>query len=98
MVNNCIHLVGVITRDLRELSDKFITISIAVEKKFNDNVYTDYFTVKIFGEVLCMKAKMQLKKGSPVYIQGSLASGSYEKDGIKKYETFVKADEFHVLG
>lgn len=38
-----------------------------------------------------------LKKGSQVYIEGSLQTRSYEKDGVTKYTTEVKAKEMMIL-
>ncbi|HYE58806.1 MAG TPA: single-stranded DNA-binding protein [Rhodothermales bacterium] len=40
-----------------------------------------------------------LKKGSQVYIEGSLQTRSYEdKDGVTKYVTEIKARELQILG
>ncbi len=40
-----------------------------------------------------------LKKGSQVYIEGSLQTRSYEdKDGVTKYTTEIKAREMQILG
>lgn len=42
-------------------------------------------------------AAQYLKKGSKVYIEGSLKTRSYEKDGQKLYVTEIIADEMQML-
>jgi single-strand DNA-binding protein len=44
-------------------------------------------------------ANEYLKKGSPVYIEGSIQYRSYEdKDGIKRYRTDIVAQRLQLLG
>lgn len=42
-------------------------------------------------------AAQYLKKGSKVYIEGSLKTRSYEKDGQKRYVTEIIADQMQML-
>ena len=39
-----------------------------------------------------------LKKGSPVYLEGSLQTRKWEKDGITRYSTEVIANQMQMLG
>lgn len=43
---------------------------------------------------LAERAAQYLRKGSKVYIEGSIETRSYEKDGIKRYTTEIRADNF----
>ena len=44
-------------------------------------------------------ANEYLKKGSPVYIEGSIRTRNYEdKDGIKRYRTEIVAQRLQLLG
>ncbi|MDY0343091.1 MAG: single-stranded DNA-binding protein [Lentimicrobium sp.] len=43
-------------------------------------------------------AEKYLRKGSQVYIEGSLRTRSYEKDGQKRYITDVECNELTMLG
>lgn len=39
-----------------------------------------------------------LKKGSGIYLEGKLRTRKYEKDGIERYVTEVRVDNFQMLG
>jgi single-strand DNA-binding protein len=39
-----------------------------------------------------------LKKGAPVYLEGSLQTRKWEKDGVTRYSTEVIADQMQMLG
>lgn len=39
-----------------------------------------------------------VKKGSQLYIEGRLRTNSYEKDGVKHYNTEINADSIQLLG
>ena len=57
---------------------------------------TQWHRVKAFGK-LAEICQQYLRKGSKVYIQGSIRYGSYEKDGVKVYTTDIIADEMRML-
>lgn len=58
---------------------------------------TEWHRVVFFGR-LGEIAKEYLRKGSKVYIEGSLRTSSYEgKDGVKRYTTEVIANEMQML-
>lgn len=39
-----------------------------------------------------------VKKGSQLYIEGRLRTNTYEKDGVKHYNTEINADSIQLLG
>ena len=51
----------------------------------------------VFFRRLAEIAVEYLKKGSKVYIEGSLRTRQYEKDGQKHYTTEIVADEMQML-
>lgn len=79
------------------------TISVATSEKWTDKQSgeikerTEWHRVKFFGR-LAEIAGEYLKKGSQVYIEGSLRTEEYEKDGVKRYSTDIVAAEMQMLG
>lgn len=61
------------------------------EKKEN----TEWHNISIFNDKLVEVAEKYLKKGSQVYLEGSLATEKYEKDGVEKYSTKVVLKNFN---
>ena len=55
---------------------------------FEKKAKNDYHSVTVLGKAAERAAK--LEKGTPVEIDGQLATDSWEKDGEKKYKTYVK--------
>ena len=43
-------------------------------------------------------AEKYIKKGSQIYVEGKLQTRSYEKDGIKRYNTEIYAETIQMLG
>lgn len=59
---------------------------------------TEWHRISFFGK-LAEIAGQYLKKGSQVYIEGSLRTRKYTyKDGVEKYSTEIKADTMQMLG
>ena len=57
---------------------------------------TEWHSVVAWGK-LAEICGAYLKKGSQVYVEGSLQTRSYEKDGVTKYTTEIKAREMTIL-
>lgn len=79
------------------------TLSVATSESWKDKhsgeqkERTEWHRVKFFGR-LAEIAGEYLKKGSQVYIEGSLRTEEYEKDGVKRYSTDIVAAEMQMLG
>lgn len=79
------------------------TVSVATSESWKDKQTgeqkekTEWHRVKFFGR-LAEIAGEYLKKGSQVYIEGSLRTEEYEKDGVKRYSTDIVAAEMQMLG
>ncbi len=58
---------------------------------------TEWHRVTLWGK-LAEIAGEYLKKGRQVYIEGSLRTEEYEKDGITRYSTKVNASDMQMLG
>lgn len=57
---------------------------------------TTWHNVKLFGKAVDYVAPKAVK-GAPVFIEGIINTDEYEKDGVKKYITFIKADSVKVF-
>jgi single-strand DNA-binding protein len=84
--------------------DCVTTIAVATTEAWKDKQTgekkeaTEWHRISFFGK-LAEIAAQYLKKGSQVYIEGSLRTREYtDKDGAKKYATDIKASEMKMLG
>jgi single-strand DNA-binding protein len=74
------------------------TSSAKKDKDGNLQERTDWHRVKMFGKLAEIAAEY-LKKGSQVYIEGSIRYDKYTgTDGVEKYSTDIIADEMQMLG
>ena len=80
------------------------TISVATSEQWKDKQTgqaqerTEWHRVKFFGR-LAEIAGQYLRKGSQVYIEGSLRTDKYtDKNGIERYSTDIIANEMQMLG
>ncbi len=80
------------------------TISVATSESWRDRntgqqqERTEWHRVVFFGK-LAEIAGQYLKKGSQVYVEGSLRTSKYtDKNGIERYSTDINATEMQMLG
>jgi len=74
------------------------TTSVRKDKDGNQQERTEWHRVVFFGK-LGEIAGEYLKKGSQVYVEGSLRYDKYTgQDGVEKYTTDVIADQMQMLG
>ena len=55
---------------------------------------TEWHRVVIFNENIVKVAENYLKKGSTVYVEGSLQTRKYEQNGVEKYSTEIVLQKF----
>lgn len=69
------------------------------DKEGKDKEQTEWHKVTVFGKLAEIAADY-LKRGSRVYIEGSLSTQEYvdKKDNIKRWTTTIKARELLMLG
>jgi single-strand DNA-binding protein len=84
--------------------DAMTTIAVATTDSWKDKntgekkEQTEWHRITFFGK-LAEIAGQYLKKGSQVYVEGSLRTRKYtDKDGVEKYATDIKADTMQMLG
>lgn len=84
--------------------DAMTTIAVATTETWKDKQTgekkdaTEWHRIVFFGK-LAEIAQQYLKKGTQVYVEGSLRTNRYtDKDGIEKYSTEIRADEMKMLG
>lgn len=74
------------------------TSSVRKDKEGNTQERTEWHRVTFFGK-LGEIAGEYLRKGSQVYVEGSIRYDKYTgQDGVEKYSTDIIADEMHMLG
>jgi len=83
-------------------SGKKATFSLATSEKYKDREgkpveKTEWHNIVFWGPVVDVIEKY-VKKGKQVYIEGKLASRSYEKDGQTRYITEVVGQNLTLLG
>jgi len=101
---NKVILVGNLGRDpeIRTLNsgDRVANLNLATSETWRDKSTgerkerTEWHRVVIFNENLVKVAENYLKKGSKVYIEGSLSTRKYEQGGVEKYTTEVVLQRF----
>jgi single-strand DNA-binding protein len=91
---------GNLTRDpeMRALPSgmQVCTFSLATNRMYTDRdgkrqESVDYHNITVFGKTAENCAKY-LTKGASAYVEGSLRTNSWEKDGVKQYRTEIVAD------
>lgn len=90
--------------DVRSMQsgDKVVNLSVATTDSWKDKASGEYknktqwHKVVIFNTGIARVAEKYLKKGSKVYIEGSLETRKYtDKDGSEKYSTEVVIKQFN---
>jgi single-strand DNA-binding protein len=104
---NKVILVGNLGRDpeMRYLpsGEAVVNLALATTDKFKDKSgemkeQTEWHRVSFFGRTAEVCGQY-LKKGSQIYIEGSLRTRKYtDKDGVEKYATEIRGDRMQMLG
>ena len=102
---NKVQLIGNIGADpdIRRMQNgnEVCNLSLATSESWKDKqtgerqTKTEWHRVVIFSQGLVNVCKNYLKKGSKVYIEGQLATRSWEQDGQKKYTTEIVLNGFN---
>ena len=101
---NKVILVGNLGKDpeIRTLNsgERVANLSLATSEQWRDKATgerkekTEWHRVVIFNENIVKVAENYLKKGSTVYIEGSLQTRKYEQAGVEKYTTEIVLQKF----
>ena len=104
---NKVILVGNLGRDPESRTfpsgDMVTNVSIATTDKWRDKATgeeksaTEWHRVSFHGR-LAEIASQYLRQGSQVYVEGSLRTRKYQKDGVDHYATEIRADQMQMLG
>jgi single-strand DNA-binding protein len=104
---NKVILVGNLGRDpeMRYLpsGEAVANLAIATTDKYKDKTgqmveQTEWHRVSFFGRTAEVCGQY-LKKGSQVYVEGSIRTRKYtDKEGIEKYATEIRGDRMQMLG
>lgn len=101
---NKVIIVGNIGKDpeIRTMNsgERVANLSVATSESWRDKASgerkekTEWHRVVIFNENIVKVAENYLKKGSTVYIEGSLQTRKYEQGGVEKYATEIVLQKF----
>lgn len=104
---NKITIIGNLGRDpeMRAFpsGDQVANVTIATTDKWKDKATgeareaTEWHNV-VFNGRLAEIVGQYLRKGSQVYVEGSLRTRKWEKDGVTRYSTEIRADQMQMLG
>lgn len=104
---NRVILIGNLGRDVEmkylPSGDAVANLSIATTDKFKDRSgemqeVTEWHRVSFFGKTAEVCGQY-LKKGSAVYVEGSIRTRKWQdKDGIDRYTTEIKGEQMRMLG
>jgi single-strand DNA-binding protein len=78
------------------------TISMATTEIWNDKAgqkqeRTEWHRVVLWGK-MAESLSPYLEKGKQIYVEGRLQTREWEKDGVKRWTTEVRADRVQLLG
>jgi len=82
--------------------DAFCNVTLATSESWNDKQSgekkerTEWHNV-VFTRKLAEIAGQYLKKGAKVYVEGSLRTRKWEKDGIERYTTEILVNDMQML-
>ena len=102
---NKVTLIGNVGKDpeVRRMTngDPVVNLSIATSESWRDKASgerkekTEWHRVVIFNEHIAKVAEAYVKKGSKVYLEGSLQTRKWtDKDGAEKYSTEIVVQKF----
>ncbi|MCH5156681.1 MAG: single-stranded DNA-binding protein [Clostridiales bacterium] len=98
---NKVFLIGRLTRDPQasttESGRSYCRFSIAVDRFSRDRENSVDFINIITWNELASNCVKYLQKGSQVAVFGSIQTGSYERDGVKRQTFDVRADQVEFL-
>lgn len=104
---NQVTIIGNLTRDpeSRNLPSGAMVcnFTVATSDRWNDKATgkvqekSEFHNVVTFGK-LAEICSQYLAKGKQIYLSGKLETDSYEKDGVKRYSTKIKANTVQFLG
>ncbi len=102
---NKVTLAGHLTRDVEikalPSGTKVANFSLAINRTWKDKdgvkqEAVEFCNAVAFGRTAEVLAQY-VKKGHPLYVEGRLATQSWEKDGVKHYRTETIVDTFQFL-
>lgn len=81
---------------------KVASVSLATTRRWKDSQgvkqeASEWHRLVIWGKLAEIFEEYTVK-GSQVYVSGRIETTSFEKDGVKRYETHIVVDELELLG
>lgn len=85
-----------------ESGTKYARFSLATNESYTDKqgqrqTQTEWHRIIVWGKQADI-IEQYVKAGKLLYVEGRLRTTSYEKDGVKRYNTEISCDTFRFLG
>lgn len=85
-----------------ESGAKYARFSLATNETYTDKqgqrqTQTEWHRIIVWGKQADI-IEQYVKAGKLLYVEGRLRTNSYEKDGVKRYNTEINCDTFRFLG
>lgn len=99
---NKVQIIGRLGQDPQTVAENVVRLNVATTETWKDRETqerrekTEWHQVAVFGR-LAGVATDYLRKGSLVYIEGSLETRKYDKDGQTHYSTSIKCRDLRML-
>lgn len=101
---NKVTLIGNLVADpeIRRMNsgDPIVNLRVATNETWRDKntgerkEKSEYHQVVIFNDQIAKVAEQYLRKGMKVYVEGSLQTRKWEKDGVERYSTEIVLQKF----
>lgn len=98
ITDNHLYNIGLICRTRQQAENKLIKIissfNLAVNRKFKkegEEQQADFISCKVFGKTAEFMSEY-MGKGAQIALEGRIQTGSYEKDGVKRFTTDVMVE------
>ena len=99
---NKVQIIGRLGQDPETVGEGVVRLNVATTETWKDRESgekrekTEWHRVALFGRLADIATKY-LRRGSLVYIEGSLETRKYDKDGVTHYSTGIKGRELRML-
>lgn len=99
---NKVQIIGRLGQDPETVKEGIVRLNVATKEAWKDRESgerrekTEWHQVALFGKLADI-ATRYLHKGALVYVEGSLETRKYDKDGVTHYSTSIKGRELRML-
>ena len=99
---NKVILIGRVGKDPENVNENIVKFSLATNENYKDKdgnkvEQTEWHNITVFGKQAGVISQY-VKKGQQLALTGKIKTDTWEKDGVKKYNTNVIMQSFEFIG